>query len=138
MKTSGSSFWLRALLCWALIALVETVHGVLRAVFVVPALGETAAQRLGFGVGCALVLAVARLSRRWLGATTRRAQLQAGALWLACMLGFELLVGRARGFDWSRIGAEFDPAQGGLMGVGLLLMLLAPMIGAWGSAPPQR
>ena len=68
---------------------------------------------------------------RWLGAATRRAQLQAGALWLLLMLGFELLIGRARGFGWERIAAEFDPRQGGLMLFGLLLMLLAPMLGAW-------
>jgi hypothetical protein len=52
-------------------------------------------------------------------------------LWLLLMLGFELAIGRARGFAWARIAAEFDPRQGGFMLVGLLLMLLAPMLGAW-------
>jgi hypothetical protein len=41
-----------------------------------------------------------------------------------------LLVGRARGLGWERIAAEFDPRHGGLMLFGLLLMLLAPRLGA--------
>ena len=116
---------------WLLIAVLETVHGIVRGLWLVPALGEPAAQRLGFAVGSALVLAVAWATSRWLGAGHARAQLQAGALWLLLMLGFELAIGRARGFGWERIAAEFDPRQGGLMLFGLLLMWLAPMLGAW-------
>jgi len=46
------------------------------------------------------------------------------------MLGFEIALGRARGFGWQRIGADYDVSQGGLMGFGLLLLLLAPWIAA--------
>ena len=60
-----------------------------------------------------LVVAVAWATSRWLGATTRAAQLLAGLLWLLLMLGFELAIGRARGFGWQRIGAEFDPRRAG-------------------------
>jgi hypothetical protein len=130
-QASGLAFWGRALACWLLIALVESVHGVLRGLLLVPAIGEAAAQRVGFVVGCGLVLLVAWWTSRWLGARTRRAQWQAGALWLLLMLGFELLVGRARGFAWPRIAAEFDPSQGGLMLAGLLLIGCAPMLGSW-------
>jgi len=115
---------------WLLIAVLETVHGIVRGRWLAPALGEPVAQRLGFVVGCVLVMAVAWATSHWLGAATRRAQLQVGALWLLLMLGFELLIGRAQGFGWERIAAAFDPRQGGLMLFGLLLMLLAPMLGA--------
>jgi hypothetical protein len=122
--------WRRALAVWALIAGVETVHGVLRGLFLVPAVGEASAQRIGFVVGSALVLAVALLCSRWLGARTLAAQVKTGALWLLLMLGFELLIGRLRGFGWARIAAEFDPTQGGSMLFGLLLMVLAPWLAA--------
>ena len=131
MKAPALAFWGRAVAVWLLIAALETVHGIVRALWLVPALGEWAAQRLGFAVGSVLVLAVAWATSGWLGAATRRAQWQAGALWLLLMLGFELGVGRARGFGWERIAAEFDPRHGGLMLFGLLLMALAPMLGAW-------
>jgi len=131
MKATTLAFWGRALAVWLLIAVLETVHGIVRGLWLVPALGEVAAQRLGFAIGCALVLAVAWATSRWLGAATRAAQWQAGLLWLLLMLGFELAIGRARGFGWERIAAEFDPRQGGLMLFGLLLMGLAPLLGAW-------
>jgi len=131
MKVQALGFWGRAVAVWLLIAALETVHGIVRGLWLVPALGEAAAQRLGFAVGCVLVIAVAWATSRWLGASTRSAHWQAGALWLLLMLGFELAIGRARGFGWARIAAEFDPRQGGLMLFGLLLMLLAPRLGAW-------
>ena len=131
MKVKALGFWGRAVAVWLLIAALETVHGIVRGLWLVPALGEAAAQRLGFAIGCVLVIAVAWATGRWLGAATRSAQWQAGALWLLLMLGFELAIGRARGFGWARIAAEFDPRHGGLMLFGLLLMFLAPRLGAW-------
>lgn len=131
MKAPALAFGGRTLAVWLLIVVLETVHGIVRGWWLVPALGEVAAQRLGFAIGSALVIVVAWLTSRWLDARTRAAQWQAGLLWLLLMLGFELAIGRARGFGWARIAAEFDPRQGGLMLFGLLLMGLAPMLGAW-------
>jgi hypothetical protein len=33
-------------------------------------------------------------------------------------------------YSWDRIAAEYDPAQGGLMWMGMLLLLSAPLIAA--------
>ena len=123
--------WRRALAVWLSIALAETVHGVLRGVWLAPQVGEGLAQRIGFAVGCAIVLGIATLSSRWLGARSAAQRWQVGALWCVLMAGFEVLIGRARGLDPARVAAEFDPAQGGLMLFGLLLMLAAPTLGAW-------
>ena len=120
----------RVLAVWTLIAAAETLHGVLRGLWLAPARGEAAAQRIGFAVGCAIVLGVATLSSRWLDAGTAARQWQAGAVWCALMAGFELLIGLARGFDAARIAAELDPSRGGPMAFGLLLMLAAPALGA--------
>ena len=138
MKARGAVSWVRALAVWLLIALVESVHGTLRELFLVPAVGAAVAQRVGFVVGSLLVIGVAWAMSRWLGAAGRAEQLGVGALWALLMLGFELALGLARGYGWPRIGAEFDPSQGGLMGFGLLLMLLAPMLGAWLRRPRRR
>jgi len=138
MKPPGIDFWRRAIAVWLLIAAVETVHGVLRGLFLVPAVGEAAARHIGFVVGSMLVLVVAWATSRWLDAGTRDSQLRAGVLWLLLMLGLELAIGRARGFSWQRIGAEFDPSSGGWMGFGLVLVLFAPMLGAWLRRQPKR
>jgi hypothetical protein len=130
VKSPGLALWARALVVWLLIALAESVHGTLRELWVVPALGATAAHRVGFVVGAGIVLGIAWSTSRWLGATTRGAQLQVGALWLVLLLGFEVAIGRARGFDWPHIAAEFDPSQGRLMLFGLLWIGVAPLLGA--------
>lgn len=122
--------WRRALALWVLIALVETLHGVLRGLLVVPAVGEAAAQRIGFAVGCVLVLGVAWLCSGWLGARTSAAQAKTGLLWMLLMLGFEIVIGLLRGMDATRIAAEFDPGRGGLMLYGLLLLAAAPWLAA--------
>jgi hypothetical protein len=131
MKALPLAFGGRAVAVWLLIAALETVHGIVRGLWLEPALGAVVTWRLGFAVGSVLVVAVAWVTSRWLGAATRAGQLLAGLMWLLLMLGFELAIGRARGFGWARIAAEFDPRQGGFMLCGLLLMLLAPMLGVW-------
>jgi hypothetical protein len=138
MKPRAHVLWSRALAVWLLIALVESVHGTLREWYVTPRIGELAARRVGFVVGSMLVIGVAWLTSRWLGAATRAAQLKVGLLWLALMLAFEVGLGRTRGFSWQRIGADYDLSQGGLMLFGLLLMGLAPLLGAWLRALQMR
>lgn len=130
--------WARAVAVWALIAAAETLHGVLRGMFLVPAVGEAAASRIGFVVGCAIVVGVAWATSRWLGAATAAAQWRVGLLWAALMLGFEVVIGRAQGFGWARIGAEFDPTRGALMGFGLLLVAAAPRLAGRLRAAPSR
>jgi hypothetical protein len=130
MKSRGPALWVRAVTVWLLIALAESLHGTLRELWLVPVLGTTAARRVGFVVGAGIVLGIAWSMSRWLGAATRSAQLKVGASWLMLLLGFEIVVGRARGLGWPRIAAEFDPLQGGLMCFGLLWIGVAPLLGA--------
>ena len=44
MKAPALAFWGRALAVWLLIAVLETVHGIVRGLWLVPALGEVAAS----------------------------------------------------------------------------------------------
>lgn len=127
---AGHPLWRRALGVWLAIVLAETLHGVLRGLWLVPRVGEAAAQRVGFLLGCAIVLGIAAAASRWLGARSATQRWQVGLLWCVLMAGFEIAIGLARGFDAARIGAEFNPAQGGLMAFGLLLTLAAPTLGA--------
>ena len=120
----------RALAVWLLIAVTESIHGILRELLMVPWLGDALARRIAFFVACALIVLIAWLTSPWLSATSRRQQLWVGALWMALMFAFEVGFGRAQDIGWDRIVSEYDVRRGGLMAFGMLLLLLAPMIGA--------
>ena len=121
---------MRALAVWLLIAVTESIHGILRELLMAPWVGDALARRIAFFVACALIVLIAWLTAPWLAATSRRQQLWVGALWVALMFAFEVALGRAQDMGWDRILAEYDVRYGGLMAFGMLLLLLAPMIGA--------
>ena len=122
--------WQRALLVWMLIMLVETALGMAREIFVAPALGDLRARQLGVLSGSLLVLCIAGLTARWLGASDRRTQLLVGAFWAGLTLLFEILLGRALDAGWDRIISDFNPARGGFMMAGLAVMFFAPLLAA--------
>lgn len=126
----------RGVVAWGLIALVETLHGTVRAVWLAPQVGDLASRQIGVLTGSVLILAVAWLTTRWIGAPSARARWAVGALWVALMLAFELGLGRALGVPWERLWADYDLRQGGLMGFGLLVLLVAPILAARLRGPP--
>ncbi len=44
---------------------------------------------------------------------------------------FEVGLGLARGFGWERMISGYNPAKGGFMLIGMIILLLAPVFGAW-------
>jgi hypothetical protein len=116
---------------WGLVAVVEIVHGAVRRALLVPRLGVWRSSQIGAGVGAALALGVALLTVRWIGARTTRAWLGVGLLWLGLMLAFEILAGRwLAGLSWERILSDYDLARGGLLGPGMILLALSPLLAA--------
>ena len=73
----------RAIAIWLLIVVAESVHGVIRQLFIAPILGDLPARQLGVFIGSVLILLT-----------------------------------------------DYNMAQGGLMGFGLLFLLFAPTLGA--------
>lgn len=122
--------WRRALLIGLLIVVAESVHGVLRQIFVVPVVGDLAARQWGVLSGSLIIFAIAWLTARWLDARTRKLQLQVGALWVALILLLEFSLVAALGYGRERLLADYNPAQGGLMLFGLAFLLLTPIFSA--------
>jgi hypothetical protein len=122
--------WGRAIAIWMLIVLAESVSGTIRRIWLVPALGERTSHQIGVLTGSILILFIAWLTARWLDARTFKGQLQIGVLWVALMLGFEFGAGLAVGNSMRRMLAEYDLFRGGLMGVGFMVLLFAPALGA--------
>lgn len=119
----------RGLLVWLLIMLVETIHGVLRGLLLVPRLGEETAARIGWPVAALLVLAIATATIRWTGLSGTRALLGLGGVWAAFSIVFELGIGRLRGLDAAALATALDPRSGSIPW-SAALMLLAPFLAA--------
>ena len=118
---------LRGLLLWLLIMAIETVHGILRAIFLVPRVGEELAGQIGWPVGLVIVFTITLLLIRWTKLRTVRALLALGAVWAVLTFFFEVAIGLLRGFDVARILAEINPLSGGLMVYTLAVMAIAEL-----------
>lgn len=130
---------LRAALAWVLIAGAETVHGILRGLLLRPVVGDLLSRQIGVFTGSVIILGIAWLSVRWVGARSRGQSLAVGATWFVLMASFEVGLGRALGASWQRIAADYDPSQGGLMLVGMAVIFFAPLLAArWRAARMDR
>jgi hypothetical protein len=120
----------RATLVWMLIILAESLHGIIRNVFIAPHIGDLRARQLGVLVGSGIVFIIGWLTCRWMGAGTRGAQLGVGLYWVILTIVFEIALGRATGASWDRIFSDYNPARGGFMLLGLAFMAVTPMLTA--------
>ncbi len=119
----------RGILVWLFIMLAETVHGVLRSLFLAPHVGEEMASRIGWPVGLLIVLIVSTLAIRWTRVRGTRPLILLGILWAVLTFAFEVLIAKLRGLGPAEIMAEIDPATG-LMLYSLAAMLVMPLVAA--------
>lgn len=121
----------RSLAVWLAIILAETLHGVARAIFLQPQMGDLRARQIGVLTGSLIILAIAVATVRWMGAATRKQLLAVGLLWLVLTLAFEFALGRfVMGFSYERLWSDYNPAQGGFLAAGMVVLALAPLLAA--------
>lgn len=113
---------------WLTLLVVESIHGVIRRLFLEPRVGDIRARQLSVFTGAVLIALVYWFTIKWLGPQPVRRWWQFGFVWLAVTLAFEIVVGRATGMSWDRIASDFDLRRGGLLGIGMLVILMAPRI----------
>lgn len=124
-------FLLRALAVWLVIMCVEFIHGVLRALYLAPLVGDFQARQISVLLGSLLILTIAYLFVRWIRADTTASLLMVGLVWLALTVAFELSFGRfIVGLAWERIASDYDVPHGGLLLFGLIVLTLSPIITA--------
>ena len=63
--------FLRAFSVWLIIIVAEIVHGILRAIVLVPWVGEFRSNQIGVFTGSAIILAIAYVSIRWISEAAR-------------------------------------------------------------------
>jgi hypothetical protein len=118
----------RGILVFLFIMALETVHGILRGLFLVPRIGETLSGLVGWPVAMVIVMVVSTLLIGWTRLTGTAALLRLGIVWAVLTLVFETAVGLLRGLDAARLWAEINPFSGGLMLYSLVVMLFAPLV----------
>ena len=120
----------RAVLVWLLLMAIETIHGILRNMFLAPLVGDLRAREIGVFIGSALILGLAVLLIGWIRPRSERSLLVIGAMWLGLTLGFEFGLGRALGRPWDALLADCDLTRGGLLSIGMVVLALSPWIAA--------
>jgi hypothetical protein len=119
----------RSLAVWLLIISAEIAHGIVRGLILVPAVGEFRSNQIGVFSGAIIVLVMALVFVKWLGATTYQTLLLVGLLWTSLTFAFEILLGRiVIGLSWQRLWADYNVPAGGLMPIGLIVLCLSPVI----------
>lgn len=107
--------------------LVETLHGIFRGLLLLPLVGQIRANQIGVAVGSLLILVISILTIKWIGASRTSELLGVGLIWLILTIAFEIGLGYTFG-GWGRVSMDYDPRQGGLMPLGLLILLFSPLI----------
>jgi hypothetical protein len=118
----------RAVGIWLTLIAVESIHGVVRRLLLEPQLGDLQARQVSVLTGAVLIILVFWFTLTWLGPQPERRWWEIGSLWLTLTLVFEIGFGRAAGMSWDRIASDFDLRQGGLLGFGMLVILVAPRV----------
>jgi len=121
----------RALLIWCGLLAVAFANGVLRAVWLAPAFGNSVAHVISAIILSAVVAAVTWEAIDWLHPGTANEAWLIGDEWVLLTIGFEVLAGYVLvGTSWHRLLMEFNVTQGQQWELVLITMLVAPAVAA--------
>lgn len=116
----------RALLAWLLLSVVAFANGTARALLLAPYLPELRAHQLSTVLGIVLLgAAIWFLTGRWRFTSSAHAW-GIGLLWCLLTVAFEFSFGRAMGYRWERLLADYALWEGRLWSLVPLWVLVAP------------
>lgn len=119
----------RALVAWLILIATEIIHGTVRAVFLVPVVGDFRSRQIGVLTGSLLILAIAYLLVPWFQAAERKLLISVGVLWLVLTVAFEFTFGHfVFGRSWEGLASVYDLPHGGLLLIGMAVLMLSPLI----------
>lgn len=118
------------LVCLAIaLAGTETLHGILRTLFLHRLLGAPLAKRLSVITGSALALLVCWLMVPWLDVHEPAALLLIGGFLAAFMATFDIVLGHyVVHLPWRVVLADFDLRRGNLLLLGLAFLVWCPWL----------
>lgn len=121
-------YLLKGFQVWLIIILAETIHGILRNMFLQPLIGDLPARQIGVFIGSFLILIISLIFVERLQAENTYQLLIIGLFWVFLTVCFEFLLGKLMNFSIERILEDYNLKIGGLMIFGLVFMLFAPLL----------
>ena len=121
-------FWVEGIGIWLMLMLAEAVNGTFRRIVLDPRLGDIHGRQIAVCTGSVLILLISAAMLPSLGRQPASRWWQLGGAWLGLGLAFEIGLGRVFGVSWARIAADFDPRQGGLLALGMIVIAVAPRL----------
>jgi len=123
--------FLRAFIIWLLIICAETIHGILRTIFLAPFTGDFRARQIAVFTGSLIIFTITYFSIGWINAVNKVQLFTIGLFWLILTVSFEIALGRfILNFNWERILSDYDLSKGGLLSIGLVFMIFSPFLAA--------
>ena len=81
-QTTRLTIATRAIAVWLVLIVAEILHGITRGIFLVPHVGEFRSNQIGVFTGSVIILVIALIFVRWIGASRTSDLLAVGGLWL--------------------------------------------------------
>lgn len=125
----SSDLLLRLLsLCLAL-AGAETLHGLFRAVALVPRIGKLRAQQVSIVTGSALAFGICCIFVPGIGLERSLPLLAVGFVLALFMAAFDVAIAKlVMRRSWARVAEDFDPRSGNYLAFGLAALVFMPLI----------
>ena len=121
--------FIKSVLIWLVIAATETVHGIIRARFLAPKVGDLRSRQIGVFTGSLLFYIITFFSISWLNPQSDGETFLIGTVWLVLMVLFEVLLGRyVFKFPWKWLIEEYNVFKGKLLLFGMIFLFFAPYI----------
>jgi len=119
----------KTLLIWVIIAVAETIQGILRIKYVSRKIGEPLARKLGVITGSIIILLIGWFAIPWIQPSTVLDCFIIGLIWLFLMVGFDVILGRyIFHFSWKRILSDFNVFKGNFLAIGMTFLFFTPII----------
>jgi len=120
---------LRAFLVALLIAMGEIANGNFRVRILQRKFGRKKGKQISFFSGVTIFALIAYLLVPWIQPQSIGECLGVGLIWVAVLTLVDLYFGKyVFRFSRTKIFQDFNPLKGNLLGVGMLLLLLLPML----------
>ena len=121
----------RGFLVWLVLMVAEFAHGVARALWLVPVVGDFPSRQIGVLTGTIINATVAVLCIRWIRPCRVSEAIGVGLEWIVLTVTFEVVFGRrVVHASWARLWSDYDLRRGGFLGVGLVALALLPLFAA--------